>query len=120
MRFLSRLLPHKPNWSLRFAEDGFLLERDGTETDRLVWADVREIVTFKRDLVTVDSICLAFRTGPKPLYLEVCEEMEGFDRLIDEMQKRFPAIPEDWLPEVTQPPFATNERRLFGDAPEER
>jgi hypothetical protein len=117
MTWLSRLTRPRvsPTPIILLSDDGFSLGDRGLLTVR--WADVQEIVTFKRDLVSSDSIRLAFRTKDDPVYVEASEEMAGFDQLVVAMNAHFPEIPTDWLEQVTQPPFATNERRLFGTAP---
>ena len=98
-------------------DGGFVVTSNEGEI-RFVWPEVLEVVAFKRDLLTSDSIRLAFRRGPGNRYLEIGEEMEGFSTLVAAMHQNLSGIPEDWLQLVTQPPFATNVRRIFGTAPD--
>jgi hypothetical protein len=119
MTFLSRLFRRRPAEAVRILGDGFALDRDGVEHFRVLWPDVLEIVTFKRDLITTDSVCVAFRTGKGDLYYEINEEIPGFASLAEEFTRQFSNIPTDWFNEVTQPPFATNWTRLYGEGPSE-
>jgi hypothetical protein len=75
------------------------------------WRDVEEIQTFKRDLFSIDQICLSFCVSG--LWYEFWESDAGFERLAELMQTKFPSIPEGWFGEVAQPPFATNQRTLW-------
>ena len=84
-------------------------DREGTYSFR--WDDVEEILTFKRDLWTVDSIRLAFRVGDR--WYEVGEEDAGFMSLVERMQAKFPAVPEAWYLEVMFPAFEANSRVLW-------
>lgn len=108
---------HHPKEKIRATSEGFDVWRGERELFRVRWDDVREIVTFKRDLITTDCVCLAFRMSDQDDYFEVNEEIAGFVLLTDELIKRFPSINRDWFGSVTQPPFATNWTRLHGEAP---
>jgi hypothetical protein len=119
MTFLSRLFPKRPFETIRLVDGGFVLDRDGIEYFRVLWGDVREIVTFKRDLVTTDCVCVAFRSAQSTLYYEVNEEIPGFVPLADELPRRFTDIAPQWFNRVTQPAFATNWTRLYGEGPPE-
>ena len=111
MSFLRR-----PKEEIRATSEGFEVRRGERELFRVRWDEVREIVTFKRDLITTDCVCLGFRTSDQEVYFEVNEEIAGFVLLTDEMIRRFPSIDPDWFGSVTQPPFATNWTRLHGEA----
>lgn len=104
-----------PKEHIRLAPDGFSLCKGEEEIFSVRWRDVREVVAFKRDLLTSDSICLAFRVGDRNLFFEVNEEIEGFILLSDEMMRQLPSTSGDWLTAVTQPPFAENRTRIFGE-----
>ena len=116
MTLLSKLFRARPSEAIRLLADGFAVDRDEVELFRVIWPDVREIVTFKRDLLTTDCVCLAFRRGESDIYAEVNEEIPGFVALVVELPHRFAGIPPDWFNKVTQPPFATNWTRLHGEA----
>lgn len=90
---------------LRSTDDGFSI--DGPEPVVIRWHEVAEIVAYKRDLLTVDLICVGFRLRSHENLIEVDEEMTGYDNLITEMTSQF-ALPADWPCEVMFPAFATN------------
>lgn len=108
---------HHPKEQIRATSEGFDVRRGERELFRVRWDEVREIVTFKRDQITTECVCLAFRTSDQDVYFEVNDEIDGFVLLTDEMIKRFPSVNPDWFASVTQPPFATNWTRLHGEAP---
>ena len=76
------------------------------------WADVEEIHAFKRDLFTIDLICIAFLLGKKRV-VEIHEEMVGYHDLQPGLQKKFPEIEANWFIEVAFPAFATNDRVIW-------
>lgn len=96
-----------------------VLEADGFQVcqedavQQVPWADVREIVTYKEDLLSYDNICLAFRLSDEDDWLVVDEEGEGFKDLAEAMKKQFPNVPSDWHSEVMFPAFVTNYRVLW-------
>jgi hypothetical protein len=110
-------LTRHPKEVIRPTPEGFSLYRGDREVFSVSWEDVREIVAFKRDLITADCVCLAFRTSDEDVYFEVNEEIDGFVLLTDEMMSHFPNIHHDWFGSVPQPPFATNWTRLHGEPP---
>ncbi len=117
MKLFSKLSRARPRATIRLLDDGFAVDRDEVEIFRVRWEEVLEIVTFKRDLLTTDCVCLAFRCSERNVYSEVNEEIPGFAQLIDELPYRFAAIDSEWFNKVTQPPFATSFTRLHGSAP---
>ena len=87
-----RIIALSPVWSLR-------------------WRQVQAIHAFKRDLLSVDLICLAFALPDG--VVEVDEEMEGYHSLVTELPNRFPGIDAGWWEKVAHPPFATNWTTLW-------
>jgi hypothetical protein len=77
------------------------------------WSEVNGIVAFKRDLYSVDLICMGFTTAEGSV--EVNEEMEGWEALTDALPLYLPGTPSpaDWWNGVVQPPFAANPTILF-------
>ena len=97
----------EPAPDIEFDDDGFTVgPRD------IRWASVVRIRTYKIDLFSVDCICLLFELDDESP-LELTEESNGFNRFMDAMLERFPAIPPDWYATVMQPPFERNEAVLF-------
>lgn len=100
------------NGLVESTSDGFLLLLDGPHVARVWWDEVREIVTFKRDLFSFDMICLAFRLSNDE-WVEVWEDDPGFPAMTAHLPARFPTIPADWYQQVMFPPFETCERVLW-------
>jgi hypothetical protein len=94
--------------SLLLDDDGFTF--DGTAVR---WSSVRAVVTYKWDLLTCDDICLGFRVGDDA-WVEVSEEEPGFDRLVAEVERRYPGVARDWFREAMRPAFATKLSRPLG------
>lgn len=79
------------------------------------WSTVLAIATYKRDLFCHDDICLAFKLSDD-CWFEVSEEDQGFQSLVEEVERRFPDVPRRWFHEVMFPAFATNYRVLWSAA----
>jgi hypothetical protein len=72
------------------------------------WEAVDEIVAYKRDMIATDDICLGFRARGSDDFYSADEDMPGWVRLQQALRERFGIRREEWLAEVTLPPFATN------------
>ena len=79
------------------------------------WTDVRGIVAFKRDHMTVDLVCVAFELS-NGLMRELDEDMVGYRELADQLPAKFSLDP-SWEERVVLPPFATNWTVLWRAAP---
>ena len=62
----------------------------------LEWHDVSAVLAYKRDLYSVDLICLGFVTPEGTI--EVDEEMQGWSQMLEELPSRLPGVPpvSDW------------------------
>ncbi|MCC6357786.1 MAG: hypothetical protein IT450_03505 [Phycisphaerales bacterium] len=81
----------------------------------LAWDTVTGIAAYKRDLFSVDLVCLAlFRDGDEPV--EFAEDMPGWDEFTDALERRF-GVRSGWYSQVCLPPFALSWLTLWGDAP---
>lgn len=78
------------------------------------WSQVSAVTAFKRDLLTVDLLCIAF-VLEEGTSLEANEEMDGWSALMDSLPVHLSGVPvyRDWALQVLQPPFARNETVLF-------
>lgn len=76
------------------------------------WAGVRRVHAYKRDLFTVDEICVAFESDDLAGVLEVSEEWPGFADLFGPMESELGVSP-GWYMEIMSPPFETMHRVLF-------
>lgn len=68
------------------------------------WADIRRIVGYKIDLLTVDEIRVDFELKTNVTVI-VTEESPGFGAFMSEVERRFPSV-EGWFAKIAQPPFA--------------
>jgi hypothetical protein len=106
---------HRKQEQLRLAvsDDEVVLFADEREVWRFRWDAVTRIETYKRDLFSTDLVCLDFFVGSQDLTYPAHEEMQGFVVLREQLSSRFPSVGEDWLRQVTFPPFAANHRVLY-------
>ena len=97
------------NPKIAVSDEGF-----STGKTNLSWGEIKEIVAFKLDLLTIDEIRFAFRTTENPAYewVEVSEEQTGFEKLISELEIRYPSVC-GWRNHVVQPAFEENRTQLF-------
>ncbi len=75
------------------------------------WDEVPRISAFEKDLLTTDCICVCIELENGSCVFD--EDTTGFMDVVEVMQKRFPSIPPDWLPEIAVPAFETNLRVLY-------
>jgi hypothetical protein len=80
---------------------------------KIEWADIDEVHAFKRDISTVDLICLAFKRRDRDEYLEVHEEMSGYRDMLKVLPEHLPGYSDAWFSEVAFPAFATNHRVVW-------
>ena len=80
----------------------------------LAWSEVREVLAYKKDLLTTDLVCLEFITF-RDTAVVIDEERPGFHELLRKLPNFLDGFPpaEDWWRQVEQPPFATNLAHLW-------
>jgi len=80
----------------------------------VAWASVIRVTAFKRDLLTVDCICLAITTEDGTT-TEVNEEMMGWEAFTEALPTYLPGSRQwtDCFSQVAFPAFATNETEVF-------
>jgi hypothetical protein len=106
------------DWRLRnvrrlaLEDDGFAVMARNARTS-VRWDDIRHVGAFKRDLYTVDLLCLVVAT-PAGI-VEIDEDMQGYPEVEAALCARL-GIGPDWRGMVLFPPFAANPTSLFGDA----
>lgn len=113
-RFAERFKkPKSLSKGLEISDSGLALFEFGREVYRFRWADVSKVETYKRDLFTVDMICLDFTVDTDQMVYMTHDEMDGFSELSSRLTQYFPSIAHDWWSEVAFPPFATKHRILY-------
>ena len=88
---------------------GFVVSAAGE--DRLIpWHEVEQVTAFKRDLYTIDMVCLLLMFGAEQHILELNEQMEGYDTFVSAMDSNLAeAMPwAQWFMAVAIPAFAAN------------
>lgn len=93
-----------------FADDHQIARVDATGRPvwRCQWSDVEEVAAWKYDLLVYDLICIGFRIKADAHYYQCCEEDQGWDRLLDLIERRFGAPSADWWERVSRPAFQEN------------
>jgi hypothetical protein len=78
------------------------------------WMKIKRVTAFKRDLFTVDCICLLFETADE-MTLEINEDMKGWPEFSGALDKYLPGCKPlaGWLFQVATPAFATNPTEIF-------
>ncbi len=77
---------------------------------RLRWDDIQKIHAFKRDLGTVDCICLAFITENG--IIEISEDAREFSNVLEKLENHLGITPE-WMMTVMFPAFETNLTQIY-------
>ncbi|MDP0490056.1 MAG: hypothetical protein Q7Q71_03260 [Verrucomicrobiota bacterium JB023] len=92
-----------------FVEDGFQI-RFGIKAEQpayhCLWSEVLEAIAYKQDLMTMDCVCIQFRSREGTM-ITVDEEMKGWGKLIDSLPDFLPgALPiEKWYRSLTAEAF---------------
>lgn len=88
---------------------------NGTERQRHVlgWEEIEEVWAYKRDLFTVDQICLDIKGEDVEIF--VTEDIPGWAELIAALPAGLPGClsQEEWLSAVTHPAFEENLTLLY-------
>ena len=75
--------------------------RPKADSAELRWSEIEEVHAFKRDLLTTDLICLAFKKLGRNEYCEIHEEMAAYHDLLEMMQKSLPKFDISWILDVS-------------------
>jgi len=106
------------NHALRVSKEGLRLEDLvlGDILWSIRWDEIDEIVAFKRDMLTVDDLCLGFLPHAATEHYVCDEEMPGWTELLEALETRFDIRFVDWFPIVAHPSFAPNWTVLWRSA----
>jgi hypothetical protein len=108
----------KPNYGSVVGNNDRLSIRSGKgDSSELYWSEVEEVHAYKRDLFTMDLICLAFKRLGKEEYYEIHEEMVGYHDLIQVLPSQLPEFSSEWFPAVAFPAFKTNHQIIWKRSP---
>jgi hypothetical protein len=87
------------------------------KSSELRWIEVEEVHAFKRDLFSIDLICLAFKRVGKEEYYEIHEDMVGYHDLLQVLPTRLPGFSSEWFSSVACPAFKTNNQVIWKRSP---
>jgi len=94
----------------RFRDGAVVLETEW----RLVWSEVSGIFGYKIDAWTVDQIRLAFEVqGDGGITYVVTEDMEGYQSLVEALNRHFTGMNESWWRAVAFPAFETKRTTIW-------
>jgi hypothetical protein len=112
LRELTTMMRRQPSaLTVRVSDKYVALLEGDRQCAQVIWSEVREVVTFKRDFGTYDDICLALRVDDR--WVEISEDAEGWSALCSALDRHFLTIPPGWCETVMLPPFVTCYRVLF-------
>lgn len=109
--------PRDYHYALSFDSDGLTitdLRARAPKPLTMAWAEVVRARAFKRDLLTVDCICLLLEradgTG-----VELNEEMARWESFVEALPKHLPGCRawSEWFLAVAFPAFETNETQVY-------
>jgi len=89
-------------------------DKRSANTLQMAWNDIARVTAFKRDLMTVDCVCMLLADADGHI-LEVDEEMAGWQELCEALPQRLPGAKpfHEWFMQVAFPAFATNGTDIF-------
>ena len=108
-----RLLENAKNGSVFGDTQGLKFRGPKGDFSELRWIDVEEVRAFKRDLLTTDLICLAFKKSGKEEHYEMNEEMVGYHDLLELIPEHLPRFNLEWLSSIALPAFAPNHQVIW-------
>ena len=109
--------PREYSLEITFDTAGFQLA-SLKQTDQkpifISWNEITRITAFKRDLFTVDCICLMINTADSK-ELELNEDMKGWSEFTESIEKFLSGSRpfSEWFFQVAHPAFETNPTEIF-------
>ena len=88
---------------------------DDVERVFLSWHEIAEIVAYKRDLYTVDQVCVAFRLRGAKDFFALEEDNPSWEVVLAATNERFDLL-DGWFAEVDRDAFQTNWKTIWGNS----
>ena len=88
---------------------------DDVERVFLSWHEIAEIVAYKRDLYTVDQVCVAFRVRGAEDFFALEEDNPSWEVVLAATNERFDLL-DGWFAEVDRDAFQTNWKTIWGNS----
>jgi len=84
---------------------------DGNIQQSILWGDIVEVSAYKRDLITIDQLCLhlILRHGAE---VTVNEDFEGFWDWLTKLETQL-GIGAEWRTQVLYPAFRENRQTIY-------
>jgi hypothetical protein len=95
-------------------EEGISITGAQVPPVQLKWADIEQVVAFKRDLYVHDQLCLGLAIKGRDGVLPLEEDNPDWGEVVQQLEARFP-LPENWKGQVMHPPFETRWTVLWPD-----
>jgi hypothetical protein len=89
-------------------EELVVLFQDNEERARLAWSEVDLVQGYKQDHLVVDCIVIRLTKLSTGQFLDIDEEMVGYEDFQKELKRRYAFQNENWWREVAFPAFAEN------------
>ena len=118
-RALSRAARRLDRWAhernaprLETDDRGFTILRRWRKPVTVRWDEIAGLVAWKRDELTTDLLCISVDCPGRDVQYVVHEEMVGFERWQDTMERVLSVDPA-WYRNVVFPAFAANVTRIY-------
>lgn len=101
------MFKRKVERTLQITEHGFIFKQGKTLLRYFSWADINEIIAWKRDDLTTDTLFFGFRseTDEAEAFCYIREDTAGFKELTEAIAKELPGFDRDWHAKVARPAF---------------
>jgi hypothetical protein len=102
-------------WQIELVDDGLVVNKNGRFDSEARWVNIDKIFAYKRDLLTYDSIFLAFLCGD--VLITVDESFDGFSDLMVRLNEVFPGTDENWYVDMSTQPAFEEMSAIFWERP---
>jgi len=94
-------------WSIDSNDTELIILKNDRKIINVQFNTVVKITAYKKDLITYDPVCIVY-TQQNGEVTEICEGMEGFDKVIKNNLRPFTPMVSDWFTNVNNGAFTTN------------
>ena len=98
---------------IEISDKGFSIFQGRKHLGDVAWNNIRKVAAFKRDLLTVDAVCLRILTYEPDQYWELDDDVAGFWDLSARLKSELPGYEQNWEEHVVKPAFKENWRLVF-------
>jgi len=98
---------------IELTDEGFALFHQARKIATVRWVHVAEIAAYRNDPGGNDLLHLAFREGNSRQYVELHEELLGYQDLLERMYDAFPEIRREWWMDIART-YGPNRTTIYG------